>query len=150
MTQTKISQSTFDVRKVYLKDVSFESPVTPGIFQSQASNPKIDIELKLGNTELGQDSLFEVEMQITVTAKVDNEVIFLAEVRQAGMFAISGLSEDELPLALEIAAPNALLPFAREALSDLVSKGGFPQFLLAPINFESLHRQKKTAMPVAH
>ena len=150
MTQSSNPQSTFDVRKVYLKDVSFESPVAPGIFQSQAANPKIDIELKLGSTVLEQDSLFEVEMQITVTAKLEDGVIFLAEVRQAGIFAISGLSKSELPLALEIAAPNALLPFAREAISDLVSKGGFPQFLLTPINFEALHRQKTSSAPVAH
>jgi preprotein translocase subunit SecB len=150
MTQPSTPRSTFDVRKVYLKDVSFESPVAPGIFQSQAANPKIDIELKLSNTDLGKDSLFEVEMQITVTAKVDDEVLFLTEVRQAGIFAISGFSNTELPLALEIAAPNALLPFAREAISDLVTKGGFPQFLLTPINFESLHRQKNSGTAVSH
>jgi preprotein translocase subunit SecB len=142
--------SSFDLRKVYLKDVSFESPAAPSIFQAQSGNPKIDIELKLGNKKLEQESLYEVEMQITVTAKAEEEVIFLAEVRQAGIFAIVGLSDTDLPLALEIAAPNALLPFAREAISELVSKGGFPQFLLSPINFEALHRQKFADAPTAH
>jgi preprotein translocase subunit SecB len=150
MTQTSNNTSSFDLRKVYLKDVSFESPAAPSVFQAQSGNPKIDIELKLGNKKLEQESLYEVEMQITVTAKAEEEVIFLAEVRQAGIFAIAGLSDADLPLALEIAAPNALLPFAREAISDLVSKGGFPQFLLSPINFEALHRQKVADTPVAH
>jgi preprotein translocase subunit SecB len=150
MTPTSKNTSSFDLRKVYLKDVSFESPAAPSVFQSQSGNPKIDIELKLGNKKLGQESLYEVEMQITVTAKAEEKIIFLAEIRQAGIFTIAGLSDADLPLALEIAAPNALLPFAREAISDLVSKGGFPQFLLSPINFEALHRQKVADTPVAH
>ena len=134
---------------MYLKDVSFESPAVPSIFQSQSTNPKIDIQLKLENTAL-QESLYEVALQITVTAKSEEDTIFLAEVQQAGIFAITGVSDADLPLALEIAAPNALLPFAREAISDLVTKGGFPQFLLAPINFEALHRQKVSGEQVAH
>ena len=150
MTEEAQKPSTFDLRKVYLKDVSFESPAAPSVFEGQAGNPKIDIQLTLGNNKLNSDDLYEVQMQITVSAVIEKETIFLAEVKQAGIFAIAGLPEKEMPLALEIAAPNALLPFAREAISDLVTKGGFPQFLLSPINFEALHRQKLAGAPVTH
>ena len=150
MPEEKEQPSVFDLRKVYLKDVSFESPNAASLFQRQAGNPKIDIQLTLANIRLNQEPLYEVELQVTVTAKIEDDTVFLVEVRQAGIFSISGLSESELPLALEIAAPNALLPFAREAITDLVTKGGFPQFLLSPINFEALHRQKVAEAPVTH
>jgi len=82
---------------------------------------------------------------MTVTSKMANETAFLVEIQQAGVFHIDGIPESDLPLALEIACPTVLLPFAREAISDLVGKAGFPQLLLSPINFEGLFQQKLKA-----
>jgi len=79
---------------------------------------------------------------MTITSTIGDETAFLVEVQQAGVFHIVGLPDGDLPLALEIACPNILLPFAREAVSDLVGKAGFPQLLLSPINFEGLYQQK--------
>ena len=126
--ETKKPQ-TFDIRKIYLKDVSVESPNTPTIF--------------LENAAKQEEGYYEVVLGITVTSKVDEQTAFLIEVQQAGVFHIVGLPNNDLPLALEIACPNILLPFAREAISDLVGKSGFPQLLLSPINFESLYMQKQ-------
>jgi preprotein translocase subunit SecB len=82
-------------------------------------------------------------LSVTVTTKMGDKTGFLVEVQQAGIFQIAGIPEKDMPMALEIACPNVLLPFAREAISDLVGKGGFPQLLLAPINFELLYQQKR-------
>jgi len=82
---------------------------------------------------------------MTVTSKMASETAFLVEIQQAGVFHIDGIPQSDLPLALEIACPTVLLPFAREAISDLVGKAGFPQLLLSPINFEGLYQQKMKA-----
>jgi preprotein translocase subunit SecB len=92
------------------------------------------------NKETG---FYEVVLTMTVTAKSDDQTTFLIEAQQAGVFEITGVSDEELPLALEVACPNALLPFAREAVSDFVAKGGFPQLLINPVNFEALYLQKQ-------
>ncbi len=86
-------------------------------------------------------------MTVTAKATMTDKTIFLVEVKQAGIFRISGIGSDELPLVLEIGCPNVLLPFAREVVNDLVTKGGFPQLMLAPVNFETLYEQKHNAQP---
>ena len=91
---------------------------------------------------LEQEGYYEVVLGMTVTSKMGEKTAFLTEVQQAGVFHIQGIPKEDLPLALEIACPNVLLPFAREAISDLVGKAGFPQLLLSPINFEALFHQK--------
>lgn len=142
MSDKKPSQ-TFDIRKIYLKDASLESPAVPDIFLETNSRPEISVDVAIAAKSLEQKHYYEVVLHITVTSKAKEETAFLIEVQQAGVFHIEGFANEDLKLALEIACPNVLLPFAREAVSDFVTKAGFPQLLLAPINFESLYIQKK-------
>jgi preprotein translocase subunit SecB len=135
--------TTFDIRKIYLKDASVECPNSPDIFLSGESQPDVKIDASIKAEQLEQENYFEVSLGITVTSTMGDTTAFLVEVHQAGVFHIVGIPAEDMPLALEIACPNVLLPFAREAISDLVSKAGFPQLLLSPINFESLFQQKQ-------
>lgn len=144
MAEQEQSQAKFGIRKIYLKDVSFESPQAPQIFVQPDVTPKIDVQIRLGHTVLNkQTGYYEVVLTMTVTATSGDQTAFLIEAQQAGVFEILGISDQELPLALEVACPNALLPFAREAVSDFVAKGGFPQLLINPVNFEALYLQKQ-------
>lgn len=144
MAEQEQSQAKFGIRKIYLKDVSFESPQAPQIFVQPDVTPKIDVQIRIGHTVLNKESgFYEVVLTMTVTAKSGDQTTFLIEAQQAGVFEIMGISDQELPLALEVACPNALLPFAREAVSDFVAKGGFPQLLINPVNFEALYLQKQ-------
>jgi preprotein translocase subunit SecB len=142
MAEENAPQNTFDIRKIYLKDVSVESPNSPAIFLQDPGQPEVGVEATIRATKLEQDDFYEVVLGMTVTSKIGEETGFLVEVQQAGVFHIVGIPSEDLPLALEIACPNILLPFAREAISDLVGKAGFPQLLLSPINFEGLYQQK--------
>ena len=135
--------TTFDIRKIYLKDSSLESPNAPQVFLTESSAPEISIDASIKGNPLEQEDYYEVVLGITITSKMGEEIAFLVEVHQAGVFHIVGVPPEDMPLALEIACPNVLLPFAREAISDLVGKAGFPQLLLTPINFEALHLQKQ-------
>ena len=144
MAEQEQSQAKFGIRKIYLKDVSFESPQAPHIFVQPDVTPQIDVQIGIGHSVLDKDTgFYEVVLTITATAKTSDQTAFLIEVQQAGVFEIMGISDQELPLALEVACPNALLPFAREALSDFVAKGGFPQLLINPVNFEALYLEKQ-------
>lgn len=140
--EQKDQATTFDIRKIYLKDASVECPNSPDIFLSNANQPDVKIDASIKATQLEQDDYFEVSLGITVTSTMGDTTAFLVEVHQAGVFHVAGIPAEDMPLALEIACPNVLLPFAREAISDLVAKAGFPQLLLSPINFESLFQQK--------
>lgn len=133
---------TFDIRKIYLKDASVESPNAPEIFLTDNKQPEISIDASIKATPLEQETYYDVVLGLTVTSKIEDKTAFLVEVQQAGVFQIMGMPESDLPLALQIACPNVLLPFAREAIADLVAKAGFPQLLIAPINFESLYQQQ--------
>ena len=134
-----------EIKHIYVKDSSFESPHTPEILDAQW-NPNVDIKLHSLNTKMeGDDDLYESVLHVTVTAKHDETTIFIVEIEQAGMFQISELMGEELDKALQVECPNILFPYAREAISSMVSKGGFPQLLMAPINFESIYIQKNYA-----
>ena len=133
----------FDIKKVYLRDVSFESPESPQVFTQQDLAPKIDVQIRIGHTALDGSGRFEVVLIVTATAKHQDKSIFLVEIQQAGIFEITGVPEDRLEAVLEVACPNVLLPFAREAVADLANKGGFPQLLISPINFEALYAHKR-------
>jgi preprotein translocase subunit SecB len=145
MAEENVPATTFDIRKIYLKDASVESPNSPNIFLNDASKPEISIDATIRSSSLDIDDYYEVVLGLTVTSKIGEDVAFLVEVQQAGIFHIVGIPESDLPLALEIACPNVLLPFAREAIADVVTKAGFPQLLLSPINFEALYQQKHQA-----
>ncbi|MCH2189537.1 MAG: protein-export chaperone SecB [Gammaproteobacteria bacterium] len=139
----------FDIRKIYLKDSSLESPNAPDIFLENPAQPEVSIEATIKTKALEQEDFYEVVLGITITSKIGDKTAFLVEVMQAGVFQLAGLVKEELPLALEIACPNILLPFAREAISDLVGKAGFPQLLISPINFETLFQQKQAQIQAA-
>ena len=133
-------------RKVYLKDASFESPGSPGVFLQSNIQPDIDLNINVNHQKIDEEGkYFEVTLQVTSTATQDDATMFLAEVVQAGIFEINAEEDTHKELLLQVGCPNMLLPFAREELASLVSKGGFPQLLISPINFEAVYRQKLAA-----
>ncbi|MDY0137167.1 MAG: protein-export chaperone SecB [Thiomicrospira sp.] len=134
---SEMSEKKFLIQKVYTKNISFESPNAPFIF-AQAFEPQMDVNLNVESSGL-EDSVFHVVVRVTVTVKIQDKVAFLCEVEQAGIFVLSGFNEDELGYMLGSQCPNALFPFAREAVSDLVVRGGFPQLLIEPVNFDALY-----------
>jgi preprotein translocase subunit SecB len=130
----------FTILRVYLKDVSFETPNSPAVF-TQEWNPDVNLQLNSAVNTL-DDDVYEVVLKVTVTAKQGDKTGFLAEVDQAGVFTVKGFDDAQKGHTLGAFCPNTLYPFAREAISDLVVKGGFPQLLLAPINFDALYAEK--------
>jgi len=131
----------FTIQKIYLKDVSFESPSSPQAFTSGDWQPQINVQINSSNQAIADDT-YEVVLDITVTAKHDDKTAFLAEIKQAGIFTIAGFEQENLGGMIGAYCPETLFPYAREAISELVSKGGFPQLLLAPVNFNALYTQQ--------
>jgi len=140
MTDQNQAAQQFAVQKIYLKDVSFESPNAPQLFTEADWKPEINVQINTSHTGLGND-MYEVVLDVTVTAQKSDKTAFLAEVKQAGIFAISGFPDENLGGVLGAYCPETLFPFAREAVSELISKGGFPPLLLAPVNFNALYTQ---------
>jgi preprotein translocase subunit SecB len=138
--QAQQDQPQFVIHKVYLKDLSFESPASPVIFTEQVQ-PAMELHFQNTTAELGNNN-YEVVLTATVTVKSGDRTLYLIEAKQAGIFGISGVPREQLAPILAAACPNVLLPFAREAISDIVTKGGFPQLLIAPVNFEMLYLQE--------
>lgn len=125
------------IERIYLKDASFESPGAPSIFKEQFQ-PEMQVDINTGVNSLG-DNRHEVVLSATVTARRSEEKhAYIVEVQQAGIFVIEGAEGGTLRQVLGIACPNALFPYLRESLDNLVSKGGFPPLHLAPVNFEML------------
>lgn len=144
------NQGQFAIQKVYIKDLSFETPHSPGIFQEKW-NPAVNMDLSNSATPL-DSPFYEVVLSITVTVSFNDKTVYLAEVQQAGIFYIDGFPNEAIEHMLATVCPNILFPFAREVVSDLVTRGGFPQLLLAPVNFEALfqeQRKKKTVVKPA-
>lgn len=137
--QQQVSQH-FDIQKIYIKDVSLETPNSPGIFTEQWQ-PQTEVRLETGATPLTQD-LFEVVLTVTITAKHGDRTAYLAEVQQAGIFTLKGFEDAQMGQMLHAFCPNVLFPFAREELASLIGKGGFPALLLNPINFDALYLQR--------
>jgi preprotein translocase subunit SecB len=128
------------IQKIYIKDFSFESPNTPQIFSRTDWSPKTDLNLRSSHTA-GSENNHEVVLTITVEAKEDDKTVFLIELHQAGLFHVSGYSGDEFKAIVGSFCPNILYPYARESIASMVSKGGFPEFVLQPINFDALFAQ---------
>ena len=138
--------AVFNFDRIYLKDASFESPRCPKIFSESDYNPNIDVQLRVSHQVLDQNQgVFEVVLKVTVTATTSTQPAFLIEVQQAGIFTITGLSSQHQERALEAACPNALFPFVREHVNNLVTHGGFPSLLLQPVNFDAMYEQKKAS-----
>ncbi len=133
----------FQIHKVYLKDVSFESPAAPGIFSADADlQPQIGFQINTETQRVGED-VFEVTLSATVSGEQDERTIFLVEVKQAGLFEIAGFSEGDRARLLGAQCPSVLFPFAREVIADLVQKGALPQLVLQPINFDAVYEQQR-------
>ncbi|MCS6946419.1 MAG: protein-export chaperone SecB [Steroidobacteraceae bacterium] len=127
----------FTLQLVYLKDCSFEAPKGPR-FDARNWAPNIALDLDTAVESLGEHAR-EIVLTVSVTAKVGEETIFIAEVKQAGAFVIRGLSDSDFRRAVASVGPSLLFPYARATISQLVSQGGFPQLLLPPVNFEALY-----------
>ena len=132
-------QAQFSIQKIYVKDVSFEVPSAPQIF-SEPGQPQLELNL---NQKVGRvaDGMFEVVLGVTLTCKLGDKTIYLAEIQQAGLFALAGFDDRTLDMMLGTYCPNVLFPYARQFLGELVAQGGFPPFYLQPINFEALYAE---------
>ena len=137
--ENKAPAQTFDIQRVYIKDTSFESPNAPVIFRDEWQ-PEVNIDLQTKSQPLEGDA-HEVVLTVTVTAKKKDKTIFLVEVQQAGIFTITGFDKDNLGHMLGSFCPNILFPYAREVVSDISVRGGFPPLYLTPVNFDALYAQ---------
>ncbi|GAB2572561.1 protein-export chaperone SecB [Dyella jejuensis] len=139
------SQPQLMLQKIYVKDVSFEAPNAPQIFQDIgeiSEPPQVQLNLTQRATGLGND-LYEVVLTLTLTCTVNDRTAYLAEVHQAGLFGIAGFNESDQAGIIGSYCPNLLFPYARQIISSLVQEGGFPPFLLQPINFEALYAEQQ-------
>ena len=133
-------QSSFQIEKVYVKDVSLEIPNAPQIFTEQIQ-PQLEVQI---GSEISNfaEGLYEVSVSATVTAKAGERTVFLAEATQAGIFSVRNVPQQELDPLLGIGCPTIVFPYLRETISDLVVRGGFPPVLLSPVSFEALYMQR--------
>ncbi len=134
-------QPGFAIEKIYVKDLSLEIPNAPQIFMNRET-PQVGIELSNSASKL-DEGVFEVVTTVTVTSKIEDKTVFLVEVAQAGIFQILNVPEEGLEIIVSVACPNILFPYLREAVSDVVTRAGFPPVLLSPVNFEALYQQQK-------
>lgn len=132
----------FTIQRIYVKDLSFESPQTPNIFNNPEWKPEVNIELSVKNEKL-QNNTYEVLLLITVTLNHEKKAVLVTEIKQAGIFTVEGVEGEQLNHLLASYCPNILFPYAREVISDVVVRGGFPQLLLAPVNFDALYEESK-------
>ncbi|AYA41557.1 protein-export chaperone SecB [Xenorhabdus nematophila] len=136
MSEQNNTEMAFQIQRIYTKDVSFEAPKAPQIFQ-QEWQPEVKLDLDTASNELVQ-GVYEVVLRVTVTATLEEETAFLCEVQQAGIFSIDGIEGTQLAHCLGAYCPNILFPYARECITSLVGRGTFPQLNLAPVNFDAL------------
>jgi preprotein translocase subunit SecB len=140
MSEPQQPQATFQIVKIYVKDVSLEIPNAPQVFMQQAQ-PQLEVRLDTAAAPFNE-GYFEASVSATVTAKIGEKTLFLAEAVQAGIFEVRNVPSEELRPLLGIACPTILFPYLRETISDLVIRGGFPPVLLAPVSFEALYVQR--------
>jgi preprotein translocase subunit SecB len=134
------SGAQFGLQKIYVKDVSFEIPNSPMVFQEEWE-PTVNMDIANSASKVSED-IFEAVLSVTVTVTSAEKTMYLIEAQQAGIFHIAGLPDDAISKMLATTCPNILFPFTREIIADLVTRGGFPQLLLAPVNFDALYAQK--------
>lgn len=134
-------EAQFVIQRVYIKDLSFEAPNTPGIFQ-QAWHPELHLEINTTHQPIEKD-VYEVVLHVTATVKTEKTVAFLVEVKQAGIFTVQNVEPTQLDHILGSFCPNLLFPYAREVITSEVIRASFPQLVLAPINFDALYMNKK-------
>ncbi len=129
----------FEIQRIYVKDLSFEAPNTPHTFVDEWK-PEVQLNLETKSNRI-QDNIHEVVLSVTATVTTNKKPAFIVEAHQAGVFLINGLPNEQLRQMLGSFCPSILFPYAREVISDLVVRGGFPQLLLAPVNFDALYAQ---------
>ncbi|HUK05130.1 MAG TPA: protein-export chaperone SecB [Burkholderiales bacterium] len=135
------AQPQFQIEKLYVKDLSLEVPNAPQIFM-HAEPPQLEIQIGHQAAQFS-DGLYDVVVTVTVTARAGEKTIFLAEVAQAGIFSVRGIPAQELEPLLAIGCPTILYPYAREAISDLVGRAGFPPVVLQPVSFEQMYVERQ-------
>ena len=131
----------FTIEKIYVKDLSLEVPHAPGIFR-EGGAPQVHVELKTQHTRV-EEGMYDASVTVTVTAKVNEKIMFIVEAEQAGIFRIRHVPETELGQVLSVGCANILFPYVRETVSDAVTRGGFPTIMLNPVNFEALYHQQQ-------
>jgi preprotein translocase subunit SecB len=137
MSEQAAPENQFSIQKIYVKDLSFESPSAPEIFNFQSWDPKIELNLN-GNNKQVADGIHEVVLSVTATVKNHEKTAFLIEVQQAGLFTMAGFKPEDMRYVLNSQCMTILFPYARELISDMTSRGGFPPLLLNPVNFDAL------------
>lgn len=140
MSETQQPQASFQIEKIYVKDLSLEIPNAPQVFVEQVQ-PQLEVQVNTAGGKFS-DPYYEVTVTATVTARAGEKTIFLAEAVQAGIFQLRNVPQEELGPLLGIGCPTILFPYLRETISDLVIRGGFPPVLLSPISFEALYMQR--------
>jgi preprotein translocase subunit SecB len=135
------NQPVFSIEKLYVKDISLEIPNAPQVFLEREA-PQVDIQLHHESLNV-EDGVYQTVLTVTVTAKVKEKTLFLAEVGQAGIFVIRNIPPADMDPVLGIACPNILYPYVREVISDVVTRAGFPPVVLSPVNFEALYQAQK-------
>lgn len=133
----------FAIQRIYLKDISFETPMGPEAF-TKAYKPNVQQDLNIQANQV-EEGLFEVVLLLTITARIEDRAVFLVEVKQAGLFAISGIEGPAVTQLINTACPQILFPYAREAVDSILGRGSFPPLMLAPINFDAIFVQAITA-----
>lgn len=136
------AEKKISLQKIYLKDFSFESPQTPQVFTEGKWDPKTNLNLRSTHSSSGANN-HEVVLTLTVETKHEDKTLFLIELQQAGLFLIEGYDQEEFSAVVGSFCPNVLFPYAREAIASIVSRGGFPELLLQPINFDALYAQSR-------
>jgi len=140
MNESTETKQQFAIKKLYVKDVSFESPTSPRSFSYQKWEPKIDLNLTNKQTHIEAD-IYEAVLSVTATISIEDETAFLVEVHQAGLFQIAGFEDEQKSYLLGSQCMNILFPYAREVVSDMSVRGGFPPLVMAPVNFDALYQQ---------
>ncbi len=133
------TEQKFAIQRIYVKDISFETPNSPVAF-TEKWEPNLNVELNSQANKLNE-GLFEVVLNVTVTAKLGEKIAYLVEAQQAGIFELSGFDEQQMGHMIHSFCPKVLFPYAREVVGDMVNRGSFPQLNLAPVNFDALYAQ---------
>jgi preprotein translocase subunit SecB len=139
--ETPKTEQEFAIHRIYINDLSFEAPDSPKSFKEEWK-PEVDLNLDTRH-ELLEDNLYNVTLQLTATTKINDKVMFIAEVQQSGIFLVKDFPEEQMGELLGSFCPNVLFPYAREVISDVVNRGGFPPLYLAPVNFDAIYQQRK-------
>lgn len=151
-TQKAVSQQSgegiFEIKKIFIKDLSFESPISPAVFTDGEWKPEVNVQINSANKPGGQD-VYEVVLTITITVKQKDKTAFLVEIQQAGVFIVKGYPDDALNGILGAYCLETLFPYAREAIDSLVIKGGFPPLMLNAVNFNAIYQQQLEANKAA-